>query len=102
MADCVALVTWAIETPSVSGAVNVTSPEPVPNAEFSRALGKAMRRPSWLPAPAFALRILFGEVAPTMLVAGQRVVPKRAQEAGFAFKYPEINSALAQALSSGV
>jgi uncharacterized protein (TIGR01777 family) len=102
MTDWVGLVTWAIETPSVSGVINVTSPGPVPNREFSRALGKAMRRPSWLPAPGFALRILFGEVAPVMLVAGQRVVPKRAQEAGFAFKYPDIDSALVQAVSSGV
>lgn len=102
LSDWIALVTWAIETPAVSGAINVTSPGPVMNAEFARALGKALRRPSWLPVPALALRILFGEVAPVMLVAGQRVVPKRALDAGFAFKYPDINSALSQALSSGV
>ena len=102
LADWIALVTWALETSSVSGVVNATSPGPATNAEFSRALGRALRRPSWLRVPGFALRILFGEMASDMLIAGQRVVPKRAVEAGFAFKYPDIDSALAQVQGSGV
>ena len=102
VADWIALVTWAIETPSVSGVVNATSPGPATNADFSRALGRALRRPSWLRVPGFALRILFGEMASDMLIAGQRVVPKRALEAGFTFKHPDIDSALAQVQGSGV
>ena len=97
VADWIALVTWAIETSSVSGVVNATSPGPVTNADFSRALGRALHRPSWLRVPGFALRILFGEMADDMLISGQRVVPKRALEAGFAFKYPDAEGALADA-----
>jgi len=94
LADWVALVTWAIETSSVSGVVNATAPGPATNADFSRALGRALGRPSWLRVPGGALRILVGEMANEMLIAGQRVVPKRALDAGFAFKYPDIDSAL--------
>ncbi len=96
--DWVALMSWAIETPTVSGAYNAAAPVPVSNAEFSRALGRALHRPSWLPAPAFALRLLFGEMADLMLVAGQRVVPKRAVAGGFVFTYPEFVPAMAAAL----
>jgi NAD dependent epimerase/dehydratase family enzyme len=78
--------------------VNAASPTPVTNADFSRALGRTLRRPSWLRVPGFALRLIFGEMANDMLIAGQRVVPRRALEAGFAFKYPEIDSALNSAL----
>jgi uncharacterized protein (TIGR01777 family) len=96
--DWLALVTWILDTPSVSGPVNVTSPKPVTNEDFSRALGRALGRPSWLRVPGFALRAIFGEMASTMLIPGQRVVPKRAQEAGFTFTHPEIESALADAI----
>ncbi|HET9270078.1 MAG TPA: TIGR01777 family oxidoreductase [Vicinamibacterales bacterium] len=98
LADWVALVTWVLETSSVSGPVNAASPTPVTNADFSRALGRALRRPSWLRVPGFALRLIFGEMANDMLLAGQRVVPRRALEAGFAFKHPDIDSALNSAL----
>jgi uncharacterized protein (TIGR01777 family) len=102
LADWLSLMTWAIETPAVSGPINATAPSPATNADFSRALGRALRRPSWLRVPGFALRILFGEMANDMLIAGQRVVPKRALEAGFVFKHPDIDSALAHVLASGV
>jgi len=98
--DWLAFMTWAVETPSVSGAYNATSPEPVTNAGFCRALGRALHRPSWLPVPGFALRIVFGEMADLMLVAGQRVVPKRAADQGFSFRYPEIDAALQAAVGS--
>lgn len=96
--DWVALVTWAIETPAASGVYNGTAPSPVTNAEFSKALGRALHRPSWLPVPGFALRILVGEVANVALINGQRVVPKRALEAGFRFQYPTIDEAMAAAI----
>jgi uncharacterized protein len=92
--DWVAFVTWAIETAAVSGTYNVTAPAPVTNDEFSKAIGLALRRPSWLPVPGFALRVLFGEMANEMLIRGQRVVPKRALEAGFSFAYPTVEAAL--------
>ncbi|HUF46507.1 MAG TPA: TIGR01777 family oxidoreductase [Vicinamibacterales bacterium] len=93
--DWVSLVLWAIDTPAVSGPVNGTAPNPVTNAEFSKALGREMGRPSWLPVPGFALRILVGEFADDGLLKGQRVVPKRTQELGFTFRHPDIGPALA-------
>lgn len=101
-ADWLALVTWILEASSVSGPVNAASPSPATNADFSRALGRALRRPSWLRVPGLALRVLYGEMASNMLIAGQRVVPKRALEAGFTFKHPDIDAALAQLHASGV
>jgi len=99
-ADWMSLVTWAIETPTVSGAINATAPTPETNAEFSRALGRALHRPSWLPVPGFALRLLVGEMANDMLIGGQRGVPARAQAQRFTFAHPGIDEAMAAAISS--
>jgi uncharacterized protein (TIGR01777 family) len=92
--DWTAIIIWAIEHESVSGVFNATSPAPVTNADFSRAIGRAARRPSWIPVPGFAMRLLFGEMGDTMLVHGQRVVPRRAVEQGFEFRHPDIDAAL--------
>ena len=96
-ADIVALIRWLTEHDSARGAYNGTAPVPVTNAEFARALGAALHRPALLPTPAFALRLLFGEMA-DVLLTGQRVVPKRAIAEGFTFRYPELPSALSAAL----
>jgi hypothetical protein len=93
--DWIALVQWAIATPAASGAVNVTAPHPATSKEFARALGRAMHRPAVMPAPAFALRLLLGEMADALLLSGQNAVPEKAQRAGFAFRYPKIDAALA-------
>jgi hypothetical protein len=92
--DWLAVILWALQTPAATGVVNATAPGPVTNAEFSAALGRALRRPSWLAVPAFALRLLVGEVADAALLTGQRVVPRRTQELGFTFRYPTIAEAL--------
>ncbi len=92
--DWVALVVWALRSPAVLGPINATG-EPVTNREFSKALGRALGRPSWAPVPAFVLRTLFGEMGATMLLRGQRVVPARAREMGFPFKFERIDAALA-------
>jgi uncharacterized protein len=73
----------------------MTAPEPLRNRDFARALGRAMHRPAVMPAPAFALRLLFGEMAGEMLLGGQRVVPSRALREGFTFRYPTIDASLA-------
>ena len=86
--DWVSLVRWAIVTPALSGPVNVTAPDPMPNAEFARRLGRAMHRPALLPTPGFALRLLLGEMADGLLLSGQRAVPAKALDARFAFRYP--------------
>lgn len=93
--DWSALVQWAIDTPAAAGAVNGTAPQPVTNAAFARALGKALRRPAFMPAPGFALRLLLGEMADALLLSGQRAVPARAEQLGFSFRYPQVDQALA-------
>src|SRR5581483_424847 len=93
--DWVALVAWIIANTSVAGAVNMTAPAPVPNREFAAALGRAMHRPSFMPAPAFALQLLFGEMADALLLSGQRAVPDTAERGGFRFRYRLLDQALA-------
>ncbi len=89
-----ALVRWVVDTPAAAGAINATAPAPVTNAEFSKALGRALRRPAFLPAPAFALRLALGEMADALLLAGQRAVPAKALRLGFAFRYTDVEVAL--------
>ena len=90
--DWIEMVRWLVQTASVSGAVNATAPNPVTNREFARKLGRAMRRPSVVPAPAFALRLVLGPMAESILT-GQRVVPAIAQKHGYHFRYPDIDQA---------
>ena len=91
--DWIEMIRWIVETPSVTGPVNVTAPAPVTNREFARALGRAMRRPALLPAPAFALKLLLGEMAGPLVLTGQRAIPQCALSHGFHFRYPEIDQA---------
>ncbi len=85
---------WALTEPSAAGVLNATAPEPVTNAAFSSAVGRALHRPSWLPAPAFALRLIAGEIADAALLNGQRVIPAGPLALGFAFRYRTIDEAL--------
>lgn len=94
--DWVAMVVWALDTGTVSGPINATAPEAATNLEFSRALGRALHRPCWAPAPGFALRLLFGELADALLIKGQRVVPARSEALGFQHAYPDLASALSE------
>lgn len=93
-ADWIALVRWAIDTPAASGPINATAPAPVTNAEFTRALGRALHRPAFMPAPAFALRIALGEMADALLLSGQRAIPAKAEQLGFRFTYSKLEDAL--------
>ena len=97
--DWVRMVSWMITAEGARGALNATSPSPVTNAEFSKALGRALKRPSLLPAPAFALRIALGEMADALLLSGQRALPVRATDLGFSFRYSNIDDALANVLA---
>ena len=92
--DYLEMVRWIVETPAVEGPVNATAPNPVTNREFARALGRAIKRPSLVPAPSFALRLLLGEMAAPLVLTGQRVMPTRAQAHGYHFRYPEIDLAM--------
>jgi uncharacterized protein (TIGR01777 family) len=94
--DLAALFQFVLTTP-VSGAVNGVAPNPVTNAGFTRALAAAVHRPAIFPVPAFALRLLFGEMS-EILLASQRVKPQAAESAGFTFRFPELAGALAAVL----
>jgi uncharacterized protein (TIGR01777 family) len=93
IADVISALRFLIESDAIHGPVNVTSPNPLTNKEFGKALGRAMNRPSVMPVPAFALRLAIGEVASTVL-DGLRAIPRRLLETGFVFRFPEIDSAL--------
>ena len=92
--DWIEMVRWIVETREATGPMNATAPVPVTNREFVRALGRALHRPAFTPAPSFALRLLFGEMADALLLKGQRAVPARATALGFHFKYPDIDQAM--------
>lgn len=92
--DWVSMAAWALRTGEVTGPLNVTAPNPVTNGEFARTLGRVLRRPAFMPAPAFALRLALGEMADALLLSGQRVIPARAQALGFPFDYPVLERAL--------
>ena len=97
--DWVRLVSWTVTADGARGPLNATSPSPVTNAEFSKALGRALKRPSLLPAPGFALRIALGEMADALLLSGQRALPVRATDLGFSFRYSVIDEALNSVLA---
>jgi uncharacterized protein (TIGR01777 family) len=93
LADEVAAIRFLIEQPAASGPFNLTAPNPVTNAHFSQALGKALHRPAFMPVPAFMLKLLYGEMA-TVILEGQLAVPDRLAELGFTFEFPHIEGAL--------
>ncbi|MGC8781875.1 MAG: TIGR01777 family oxidoreductase [Anaerolineae bacterium] len=97
-ADEVAAIRFLIEHPQASGPFNLCAPEPLTNAEFGRTLGRVLGRPSWLPVPAFALRLALGEVASTVL-EGQRAIPRKLLDLGFRFRFPDAESALRDLLA---
>jgi uncharacterized protein (TIGR01777 family) len=94
--DVAGAVLFAIDNTAVTGPVNVTAPEPATNKDFSRALGRALHRPAIVPVPSLALKVLYGEMALTV-TSGQRAVPARLTEAGYAFRWPELDAALREA-----
>ena len=94
-ADWIALMRWAIGNSAVDGPVNATASTPETNKAFASALGRAMHRPAFMPAPAFALRLMLGEMADALLLSGQRVVPEKAERLGFRFQFARLDDALA-------
>ena len=95
ISDLIALIVFLMNESTVRGVFNATSPFPVTNREFTQALAEAVHRPAILPVPAFALRLMFGEMA-SVLLASQRAVPDAAQRAGFVFEHPDVFAALDQ------
>jgi NAD dependent epimerase/dehydratase family enzyme len=98
--DVVRILRFIMENAAVHGAVNVVAPHPVTNAEFTRVLARVLHRPAFLTVPPFALRLLLGEMADEMLLAGQRAVPRVLQESGYQFLYTDLSAALTAILHS--
>ncbi len=94
--DMVRMMEFCMLTDKLEGPVNMTAPNPVTNTEFSKALGKALRRPVLFPMPALAAKIMFGEMAEELLLGGARVIPKKLVNAGYSFRYPRIDDSLAR------
>jgi len=96
--DVIGALKFTLAHDSLSGPVNFVAPNPVTNAEFTRTLGKSLSRPAIFPVPAFAARLLFGEMADALLLSSQRVAAARLKEAGYEFSYPTLDDAMRAAL----
>jgi len=92
--DEIGILLWALDNPAVSGVVNASAPNPATNKDFSKALGRALNRPAVMPLPGFVLDLKFGSEFGAVLRGGQRVIPKRTEELGYEFRYPDLNGAL--------
>jgi uncharacterized protein len=99
-ADEVGLFLWALDNQTVTGVVNATAPNPVTNRVFSKAFAKALRRPAFVPAPRFAVAALRGRELAEQVVGSYRVVPRRAQDLGYPFRFSQIGPALEDLVGS--
>jgi uncharacterized protein (TIGR01777 family) len=97
--DVVGIIRWAIADSQASGPINLVAPNPVQNAEFTRVLARVLNRPAIFPAPAFALRLMLGEMADALLLGSQRVRPEILIEAGYKFRFDDLEPALRAALA---
>jgi uncharacterized protein (TIGR01777 family) len=95
--DEIGLLLAALDNPGFSGPVNGSAPEPATNRDFSRALGRALRRPAFAPIPAAAIKVLYGDMS-QIVVKGVRMVPDRAAELGYTFRHPDLDEALRSTL----
>lgn len=96
--DEIGILLWALDNESVRGTINSTAPNPVTNRELSKALGRALGRPAVMPVPGLALDLMYGHEFGTVLRGGQRVVPRRATDLGYSFRFTDIDDALANLL----
>lgn len=97
--DIAGAARFLVENESARGAFNFTAPEPVTNLAFTKTLGSVLRRPTIFPVPAFVLRMIYGEMSDALLLASLRIEPTRLTEAGYAFRQPQLRSAMESALS---
>ncbi len=96
--DAIVILRLALENANITGALNVVSPQPVTNEQFTKILAAALHRPALFPAPAFALRLLLGEMADALLLSSQRVLPAQLQKLNYQFQHPDLATALAAIL----
>jgi uncharacterized protein (TIGR01777 family) len=97
--DVIGALKFALQNVAVAGPTNFVAPNPVTNAEFTKTLGKALSRPTLFPIPAFAVRLLFGEMGEALLLGGQRVEPERLKRAGYGFEYSNLERAMGHVLA---
>lgn len=95
--DVVGGLLYCVDHREVEGPVNLTAPTPVTNAELSRALGRVLHRPAFLPVPAFGVRLLYGEMS-EVVTTGQRAIPAKLEQLGYTFDYDEVEGALRDVL----
>jgi len=98
--DWVRMTVWAIDSAAMRGPLNVCAPDPARNRDVMRAIGRALHRPAVLPAPGFALRLALGEMADEMLLSSQRAMPRRARELGLTWTWPELDTAVRNAITA--
>ncbi len=98
MDDEIAIIKYAIENENIRGAVNAVAPNPVTNEEFTKTLGEVLYRPTFIPLPEFAVSMIFGEMGDALLLASTKVMPKRLEDAGFEFKFPNLKEAVENAV----
>jgi uncharacterized protein (TIGR01777 family) len=96
--DAIVILRFALENANITGALNVVSPQPVTNEQFTKTLAAALHRPAIFPAPAFALRLVLGEMADALLLSSQRVLPAQLQKLNYQFQHPDLATALAAVL----
>jgi uncharacterized protein (TIGR01777 family) len=96
--DHINVINFSIENENLRGAVNSVSPNPVTNEEFTKIMGEVLYRPTFIPLPEFAVSMLLGEMGDALLLTSTKVLPKRLEDAGFEFKYPELKAALEDAV----
>jgi NAD dependent epimerase/dehydratase family enzyme len=96
--DLVGAISHAVLNDSLRGPVNAVAPNPVTNQEFTRTLGRVLRRPSIFPLPAFAARLVMGDMADELLLASARIAPSQLLASGYKFQFPELNEALRHVL----
>lgn len=92
--DLIGIIHFLVDNNKINGAINGTSPNPVINKTFSKILAKVLKRPAFIPMPAFVLKLMLGEMAEELLLAGRRVIPAKIIEAGYVFKFPDLENAL--------
>lgn len=98
MDDEIAVINFAIDNENIRGAVNAVSPNPATNESFTKTLGEVLYRPTFLPLPEFAVSMIFGEMGDALLLASTKVLPKRLEDAGFEFKFPNLKEAVESAI----
>ena len=96
--DEIDVINFVIDNENIRGAVNAVSPNPVTNHDFTKTLGEVLYRPTFLPLPEFAVSMVFGEMGDALLLASTKVLPKRLQDAGFEFKFPDLKAAIENAV----